>query len=400
MQLCFFDDSRATRLMPLTLTKPSNMLRVGILTITDKWRCLLQPSLVTRQMPAYMHGVYDTPELSEQEACLWINGRFLPDTNVIEQINKLGVDEGYMYANTPVALKLDGSRSTSIFKAGNIPGMGVNFQDTDHGTLMDAPWQVFAANGAQIEADLELLQPGLLSTGSNRFPGVFFMGEHQIYGGDTVTIEPGCVLNASSGPIFIDEHATIMAGSLIQGPVCIGEHAVVKMGAKIYGETTIGPWCKVGGELQNVVMQAYSNKGHDGFLGNSAIGEWCNLGADTNTSNLKNNYSSVRLTDWETGKEYDTEQQFCGTIMGDHSKTAINTMLNTGTVCGVSSSIVSGDFPPKLIKSFRWLSPTGEAMYRFDKAIETAQKVMARRGITLTPEYRAMMRHLFDKADR
>lgn len=386
--------------MPLTLTKPSNMLRIGIFTITEKWGKRLSPERITRQVPAYMEGVYDAPEPDSGTDCIWINGRFLPDADVTEEILRLNTDEGLMHGTTPVALRLDGNRSRTIFNAGNIPGSDVTFSETNHGTLLEAPWQVFSENGAQIAEDLQLPGTAFEAIKASSFPNVYFVNPEHILAGKNVQIGPGAVLDAGTGPIHIDDNATIMAGALIQGPVSIGRNAVLKMGAKIYGDTTIGPWCKVGGELHNVVFQSYSNKAHDGFLGNSAIGEWCNLGADTNNSNLKNNYSSVRLTDMETGKEYDTGQQFCGTIMGDHSKTAINTMLNTGTVCGVSSSIVSGTFPPKFIRSFRWISPDSEDLYRFDKAIETAQKVMARRGVELTPAYRNMMRHLFEQADR
>ncbi|MCH8557881.1 MAG: glucose-1-phosphate thymidylyltransferase [Balneolia bacterium] len=400
LQICFFDDTRSARLMPLTLTKPSNMLRVGIFTISKKWISRLKPNLVTRQMPAYMQGVYEAPEPNSEHECLWINGRFLPDDEVANQILALSVDEGLMHGTTPVALRLDGSRSRTIFKAGNIPGSDVTFSETNHGTLLDAPWQVFTENGAQIKEDLKHRSEEFKAVIASSFPNVYFISPEQVFAGSEVRIGPGAVLDASTGPIHLADNATIMAGALIQGPVSIGEHATVKMGAKIYGDTTVGPWCKVGGELHNVVFQGYSNKAHDGFLGNSAIGEWCNLGADTNNSNLKNNYSTVRLTDMETGREYDTGQQFCGTIMGDHSKTAINTMLNTGTVCGVSSSIVSGTFPPKFIRSFRWISPDSEDLYRFDKAIETAEKVMARRGVELTPAYRSMMRHIFEQSDR
>ncbi|MCH8485230.1 MAG: glucose-1-phosphate thymidylyltransferase [Candidatus Cyclonatronum sp.] len=400
MQLCFFDDSRATRLMPLTLTKPSNMVRIGILTIAEKWERYLSPELVTRQLPEYMAGVYPAPPLNPDEDCIWINGRFLPDLEVLGQIMQLQTDEGLMHSNTPVALRMDGSRSVSIFNAGSIPGTDISFRDTDRGTLLDAPWQVFGFNGGEILADISLLKSGLRPVDESRFPGVFFQNAYQIFVDEGVVIEPGCTILAAEGPVYIGAKATIMAGSMLRGPAAVCDHATVKMGAKIYADTTIGPWCKVGGEVQNVVMQAYSNKGHDGFLGNSAIGEWCNLGADTNNSNLKNNYSSVRLTEWETGKEYDTGLQFCGTIMGDHSKTAINTMLNTGTVCGVFSNIVLGDFPPKHIKSFRWLTKNGEDIYKFDKAMEAAERMMGRRGIEITPEYRAMMRFLFEKANR
>lgn len=400
MQICFFDDTRATCLMPLTLTRPSNMLRSGIMTISEKWVHHLSPAHITRQMPDYMQGVYEAPAPLPDEDCLWINGRFLPALEVIGEVLRLKNDQGLMHKSTPVALRLDGKRTATIFKAGNIPGTDVLFSDTDMGTLLDAPWQVFAENGEQILADLTQLKARCRRFDSAAFPGVYASAADQIYMEEGVNIEPGCILNASEGPIFLGREATVMNGAILRGPLAVCEHATIKSGARIYGETTIGPWCKVGGEVQNVVFQSYSNKAHDGFLGNSAIGEWCNLGADTNNSNLKNNYSSVKLPDWKTGKEYDTGRQFCGTIMGDHSKTAINTMLNTGTVCGVSSNIFSGSFPPRHVRSFRWLGPDGEQVYRFDKAIETAERMMSRRGKSVSAAYRNMLRHIFDKAER
>lgn len=400
MQLCFFDDTRATRLMPLTLTRPSNMLRSGIMTITEKWVHHLSPEHVTRQMPSYMMDVYDAPPPRPGLDCLWINGRFLPDLEVVGEILRLKNDQGLMHANTPVALRLSAKRTATIFKAENIPGTDVFFSDTEMGTLLDAPWQVFTENGEQILADMGQLKSRCQPFDAAAFPGVYASGADQVYLEEGVTIEPGCILNATEGPIFLGRHATVMNGAILRGPLAVCEHATIKAGAKIYGETTIGPWCKIGGEVHNVVFQAYSNKAHDGFLGNSAIGEWCNLGADTNNSNLKNNYGTVKLADWKTGKEYDTGLQFCGTIMGDHSKTAINTMLNTGTVCGVSSNIFSGSFPPRHVRSFRWISPAGEEIYRFEKAIETATRMMSRRGKNVGPAYRNMLRYIFDKAER
>jgi UDP-N-acetylglucosamine diphosphorylase/glucosamine-1-phosphate N-acetyltransferase len=187
-----------------------------------------------------------------------------------------------------------------------------------------------------------------------------------------------------------------MAGALIRGPVAICEGATVNMGAKIYENTTIGPVCKVGGEINNCIFHSYSNKGHDGFAGNSVFGQWCNLGADTNTSNLKNNYSTIRITDWNTESEIETEQQFFGTVMGDHSTTAINTQLNTGTICGVNCNIFSADFPPKFIPSFSWVGSNVIKPYKFEKACVTMQAMMSRRDVEFTEEYKALMQHIFN----
>ncbi|HCQ30473.1 MAG TPA: glucose-1-phosphate thymidylyltransferase, partial [Flavobacteriales bacterium] len=218
---------------------------------------------------------------------------------------------------------------------------------------------------------------------------------------DMIFIEKGAkveasIFNTTSGPIYIGKDAEIMEGSIIRGPFAMNEHAVLKLGAKIYGPTTLGPYCKVGGEVNNVVFQGYSNKGHDGFLGNSVIGEWCNLGADTNSSNLKNNYSEVKVWDYEKESLTLSGLQFCGLIMGDHSKCGINTMFNTGTTVGVSANIFGGDFPPKFIPSFTWGGAKGFTEFRFEKALEVAQAVMKRRDIELSNNEKAILQHIFN----
>jgi UDP-N-acetylglucosamine diphosphorylase/glucosamine-1-phosphate N-acetyltransferase len=396
MQICFFEDNLTGALKPLTLTRPSNELRVGVLKINEKWNYLLQASQVSQILAPRMKGIFPTPALLDDVDCIWINGRFMPSGDILEQIKNLNIDEGLTFKNIPVVIKMSGKRSSGQFNAGNVSISEVSFEDTESGVLISHPWQVFAFNDEEIKKDIALLS-NVQELNQNDYPGVVVSGLYKVYSGKNVTIEPGVIFITSDGPIYLGDDCEVMAGSLLRGPVAICEHASIKMGAKIYGGTTIGPYCKVGGELNNVVFQAYSNKAHDGFLGNAAIGEWCNFGADTNNSNLKNNYSTVRLTDWESGREYDTELQFCGLIMGDHSKTAINSVLNTGTVCGVSSNLFSGKFPPKVIRSFKWIGPEGEEVYKFDKAMETAERMMKRRGIPVTPEYRAMMRHLFEK---
>jgi UDP-N-acetylglucosamine diphosphorylase/glucosamine-1-phosphate N-acetyltransferase len=245
-------------------------------------------------------------------------------------------------------------------------------------------------NGPQIQADIELLSVEQASLPEY----VIVDHENEVYVDPTAHIEPGVTIITEGKPVYIGPNAHVMAGSILRGPLAICERAVIKSGAKIYGKTSIGPVCKVGGEINNCIFHSYSNKGHDGFVGNSLFGQWCNLGADTNTSNLKNNYSPVRLTDWHSGESMDTGQQFIGTIMGDHSKTAINTMLNTGTICGVSSNIFSSGFPPKYIPSFSWMGGGERQLYRFDKAVETMERMMARRDVELTADYQRMMQQI------
>lgn len=248
-------------------------------------------------------------------------------------------------------------------------------------------------NDYEIEKDIPLSELNSVESSSQDFSSVYHPKNTFI--GEGAVIEPGVHIFANEGPVVIMDGAHLEAGSIIRGPVVIGENATVKMNARVYGGTTIGPVCKVAGEISNCIFHSYTNKAHDGFVGNSIFGQWVNLGADTNTSNLKNNYSMVRLKDWNSKKEMDTERQFLGTIMADHSKTSINTMLNTGTMCGVSSNIFMGGFPPKYIPSFSWVGSENFGEYNFQKAIEAMRAMMKRRNIELTKSYENMMYHIF-----
>jgi UDP-N-acetylglucosamine diphosphorylase/glucosamine-1-phosphate N-acetyltransferase len=247
--------------------------------------------------------------------------------------------------------------------------------------LLRHPYQIFSYNGDEIKRDFELLATDRQSHSLS--------DTNKVVGKNPIFIEEGCQIecctfNTQDGPIYIGKNSLIMEGSLIRGPFAMGEKSVIKMGAKIYGHTTIGPGCKVGGEVQNVVFQANSNKAHDGYLGNSVIGEWCNIGAGTDNSNLKNNYEEVKL--WSYIKEgfEKTGLQFCGLIFGDHSKCAIGTTFNTGTVVGVSANIFGSGFPRNFIPSFAWGGHSGFKTYQLPKAIETAERVMERRGLKLS----------------
>lgn len=256
---------------------------------------------------------------------------------------------------------------------------------------MDYPWKIFQLNGQEIEADFPRITGG---RSSMELPGTVRVDRPE-----NVFVEPGFqggyfTLNASRGPIYLGRDSEIMEGSLIRGPFALGEGSVVKMGARIYGPTTIGPYSKVGGEINNSVLLANSNKAHDGFLGNSVIGEWCNLGADTNNSNLKNNYAHVKIWNYPLASYINTGRQFCGLVMGDHSKCGINTMFNTGTVVGVCANIFGAGFPPTFIPSFSWGGGGGFSTYRMDKALETANLVMERRGMKLSEEDKAILDHI------
>ena len=258
--------------------------------------------------------------------------------------------------------------------------------------IIEERWDVFQKNAAALDLDFihatEERKTHVLS------PTNLLIGpENRLFIEEGASVE-GCTLNTSEGPIYIGKHATIMEGSLIRGGLALNEYATIKMGAKIYGATTIGPHCKVGGEVNNVIFQAYSNKGHDGFLGNSLIGEWCNLGADTNTSNLKNNYSNVRTYSYSSKTEVQTDLQFIGLSMGDYSKCAINTMFNTATVVGVSCNIFTHGFPKKYIPSFSWVQGEAYTINKLEKAFDAANNMMHRRKLSLSKEDKAILTHI------
>ena len=383
--LILFDDQNRDNLLPLTFTKPVAELRVGILTIREKWekRLGLKGSFLTQD---YLQTKYTT---SIGETNLLINGALLPDLHLVEAVQHLKNGQSLKMGNTLLAVKTASENFNMndeelISKANEYPGEAV---------LIDFPWKIFSLNGQEIAADFALLTTGRKSAPLSETVSVL----HR----ENVFVEEGFsgeffTLNASAGPVYLGKNSEIMEGSVIRGPFALGEHSTVKLAAKIYGPTTIGPRCKAGGEINNSVLQGYSNKGHDGFLGNAVLGEWCNLGADTNNSNLKNNYTEVKVWNYPSNRFINTGLQFCGLIMGDHSKTGINTMFNTGTVAGVSTNIFGSGFPRNFIPSFSWGGAAGLDDYKLEKAFETMEQVMARRGIELTETDRDIFRHIFD----
>jgi len=396
MQLCFFEDEKNPNFHPLTLTRPVDDLRIGIHTINQKWVKALNASEPARIVRPRFKNIFPGGTVDQSEPCIWINSRYLPNDNLVAKINDLGEGQCLQHGQTIIAACVSGEQSMQWHKNNNPDFNNLFVLETSDFLSITHLWDLFQLNGQQIKEDVAQVSVGA-DTNTDISDQATFQNRDHIYIEDGATIEAGAILIAEKGPIYIGKNATIMAGSLIRGPVAICENATVKMGAKIYEDTTIGPVCKVGGEINNSIFHSYSNKGHDGFVGNSLIGQWCNLGADTNTSNLKNNYSTVRLTNWRDRQEVETGQQFIGTIMGDHSKTAINTQLNTGTICGVSCNIFSADFPPKLIPSFSWVGSNVIQTYKLEKAFEAMEAMMARRNVSLTDEYRSMMEKLFEE---
>ncbi|MFM9057454.1 MAG: putative sugar nucleotidyl transferase, partial [Bacteroidota bacterium] len=323
MQIAFFDDQFREDLFPFLMTRPSAGLRCGILTLEEKWmrRCLFQKP-VRYITASYLSSIFSRPDDGD---CLLINGSTLPDDALAAAIMKLGPDQQIVQGDRLVALRCDASRlQEREFLVPDEEAESVLF--TGDVRMLRYPWDLFQLNDEQIRTDFSLL-----TTGESSQPlgsGNMLIGDGGLYIGPGARVQAS-VINTETGPVYIAPGAEVMEGSLIRGPFALGEQAVLKMGTRIYGATTIGPGCKVGGEVSNSILLANSNKAHDGFLGNSVVGEWCNLGADTNNSNLKNNYSTVRVWNHRTNTSVDTGLQFCGLFMGDHSKCGINTMFNT-----------------------------------------------------------------------
>ncbi len=370
MNYILFDGIERNKLLPLTYTRPVADIRIGILTIKEKWEKLLNTS-VSFNTQEYLSKKY--PTVISHENVL-INGSILPTIELVNQINGLSVNQILKKGDIEIAFRTNGD-SISITDSSNY-----HIVETQLEFLrIENTWDIFKHNPQAIIDDFSLLTTDRATSKISDTNSII---------GDpaNIFIEKGAIvefayLNTSDGPIYIGKDSEIMEGSKIRGPFALCEHATIKMDAKIYSGTTIGPYSKVGGEVSNSVILGYSNKGHDGFLGNSVIGEWCNLGADTNTSNLKNTYDFVRLWSYDVNTFVSTGLQFCGLIMGDHSKSGINTMFNTGTVVGVSSNIYGSGFQRNFVSSFLWGGTHGLKTYNFKKSVEVAKAVYKRRGM-------------------
>jgi UDP-N-acetylglucosamine diphosphorylase/glucosamine-1-phosphate N-acetyltransferase len=381
MNLILFDEpTLRTNLLPFTFTRPVCDIRIGIVTIREKWekRFETRASFLTE---TYLQKKYP---LKTEIDNLLVNGALCPDEKIVKAIEDLKEGETLMQGDFVLAAK----RNTV-----QIPAKENDIEYNDTITIIDKPWKIFQYNAAQIKSDYAIITKGRKSAGIEDKHTV-------IYGEENLFVEEGtdikaAVFNAESGPIYIGKNAVVQEGALIRGSFALCESSIVSMGAKIKGDSTIGPHCKVGGEISNSILFGYSNKGHDGFLGNSVLGEWCNLGADTNTSNLKNNYDTVKLWDYATKNFINTGQQFCGLLMGDHSKCGINTMFNTGTVVGVSANIFGEGYPHNYVPSFSWGGAAGFVTYQLDKFFETAERVMSRRHIKLSEIDKEILKYIF-----
>ena len=391
MNVILFDDRLTDNLLPLTFTRPAADIRVGILKISEKWSIRLKQT-VSFQTRSYLQSKYKAVITDDN---LFINGTLLPDNDTIQLIEKLNLNEVLAKGETILAARLQKVNFDELL-AEDFKGLKITeFPLTAR--KINFPWDIFRLNGEEIENDFALITKGRKSAQPNKNVGV--IASENIFIEDGARLE-FVTLNASSGPIYIGKDTEIMEGTHIRGPFAILDHSQVKMGAKIYGPTTIGPHCKIGGELNNVVVFGFSNKSHEGFLGNSVIGEWCNIGADSNSSNLKNNYADVKVWNYPKGKFVGTGLQFCGLIMGDHSKCGINTMFNTGTVVGVNCNIFGDGFPRTFIPDFSWGGPHGFTVFETGKAFEIAEKVMERRGMELTETDREILNEIFNQTTR
>ena len=384
MQLVFSDAQYWEDFLPLTFTKPISELRCGILTFAERWEKLLDIRDKRYITEEYLEVKY--PRYEKKESLL-IVPNFLPTENVLDQIKNLQFGEALVYENELLVAKI------------NLENFGLHqiekMTDIEEElTVFKHPTDLFSFNEKAINFDFDLLTNGRISQPLSETNG--FLGNKE-----DIFIEEGAeiefaTINAKTGKIYIGKNAEVMEGCNLRGPIALCEGAKFNLGAKIYGATTIGPYSKIGGEVNNIVVQGYSNKGHDGFVGNSVIGEWCNFGADTNSSNLKNNYSEVKLWSYKHKKFVGTGLQFTGVIMGDHAKTAINTQLNTGTIIGVAANIFKTGFPPNLVDNFSWGGMRGDEKFTINKVYEVAEKMMNRRKISLTQADKDILRYIFE----
>jgi len=392
MQLCFYEDEKLTNFHPLTLSRPLDDLRIGIFTIAEKWsRALKADSPFARTLRLNLNGTFDGGTINAADSCLWINPRYLPDGALLDELENLNMGTCLQSGDDIIAAHADGQTSQQWMKEGNPDFSNLLVVQSQGFECLEHLWDLIRLNGREIEQDYQharQVRDGSISLDAS------LLNEKKITICEGAEVEAQTVLDARNGPIYIGPGATVMAGSVLRGPVAVCQNAIIKAGAQINKETTVGPVCKVGGEVENTIFHSYSNKAHKGYIGHSVVGQWCNFGSGTTVSNLKTNYSNVRVPDWQSGQEYDSGEQIIGIMMGDHTKTAINCVINSGTVTGICCNILSRDFPPKLIRSFSWVGSNVIQPYKLDKALIAMEKRMARRDVSLTDAYRKMMSHI------
>jgi UDP-N-acetylglucosamine diphosphorylase/glucosamine-1-phosphate N-acetyltransferase len=391
MNVIFFDDQSFNQLLPLTFTKPVSELRVGILKIREKWELFLHGLQFSYFTKDYLSEKFPA---NIESSNLLVSSSLIPDKASVDAILALQLNECLIKDNRILACRAE-KKEVLSFNTEKLSGFR-SLEYNGSPIFLNHPWEIFLHNGFQIEADFNLLTR---DRKSNKLSNTLHISGENIFVEEGVKAEYATI-NTTTGPVYLGKNSEIMEGSVIRGPFALCEGSVVKLSAKIYGPTTIGPHSKVGGEINNSVIQGYSNKAHDGFLGNSVIGEWCNLGADTNNSNLKNNYAEVRLWSYPEERFVNTGLQFCGLIMGDHSKCGINTMFNTGTVVGVNANIFGSGFPRNFVPSFSWGGAHGFTTYSLTRAFEVASMVMERRGVDFNETEQKILKEVFKMTEK
>lgn len=396
MNLILFDSDSRGHLLPLTATRPMGELRIGILTLREKWERMLRAS-VSYITSEYLQEKF--PIQIEDENFI-INAGVIPTPTLCRRIDQLGINEALLHRGELVAARLNEAQIEHLIEDEEVESLqGIELDASFSIDYINRLWEINKLNEAALSVDFELLTAGRTSqqlSPSNRLIG----SPQQLFIEEGVKME-ACTINTQTGPVYIGRGAEVMEGCLLRGPLAIGQGAILKMGARIYGPTTIGPGCRVGGEVTRSLLFANTNKAHEGYLGDSVIGEWCNIGADSNNSNLKNNYSEIKLWDYASERFEKTGLQFCGLFMGDHSKCGINTMFNTGTVAGVFCNLYGAGYLRNFIPDFSWGGPDGGyRTYNFADACATAEAAMARRGILFTEMDKAILYHIYDRSAR
>jgi UDP-N-acetylglucosamine diphosphorylase/glucosamine-1-phosphate N-acetyltransferase len=384
MNTVLFDNEQVWKnLLPLTFTRPVSEIRIGILTIREKWERGLGAG-ISYKTEAYLQRKFPA---AKRRAGIHIDSSYCPDSKLIKAVKSLKTGELLVSDKGEViAYHGDPAADASTFKKQNYTGNVIRIRNL---------WDIFVHNGAALQADFDMITKNRLSLPISR--SVTVIGKRANVFMEVGAKVEACILNTTGGPIYIDKGAEIMEGSAVRGPFALGKQSQLKMNSKVYGPATVGPYCKAGGEIGNSVIFGYSNKAHDGFLGNSVVAEWCNLGADTNNSNLKNNYGNVKVHSYAKGSAQDSGLQFCGLFMGDHSKSGINTMFNTGTVVGVGCNIFGGGFPPTFIPDFSWGGKDGFETHKLDKLFETAAKVYERRKLEFSEAEQLILKEVFER---
>lgn len=390
MGIILFDDEAWFSLKPLSFTRPVAEVRVGILTIKEKWEMLLGST------PSYLTQNYLAKKFPSkiQKENLLINASVLPSAPLIERIMHLELGQALIKGNLTIAVKCTEIQASN-FCHSCIEEFQVREFDAEILRIVH-PWDIFSQNGKEIASDFKLLTHNRKSTPIDSTNTVI---------GDNVFVEEGAkitcaILNSTTGPIYIGKHTDIMEGSIVRGPFALCDYSSLKLGAKIYGGTTIGPHSKVGGEVSESVIFGYSNKAHDGYLGNSVVGEWCNLGANTNVSNLKNNFALVKMWNYNQQRFIQTGLQFCGIIMGDYSKSGINSMFSTGTSIGVCTNFFGSGFPRNIIPSFAWGGTQGYITYKSCNYIPAISATLARRCREFDDIDKEILASIFEQTEK